>query len=144
MNLFETKSYEALEDIARVLIDNGVEYVRTTDTNNIYGIHDELLGHSIGLVKPAPAMELLYEALELGDDEDIPDEYLSDDMIDWLTDTAEPEQPEPEPVIHTPESIISKLDQIIGNTLELTAPIEPQRADTLLKLAQLRSMFEGK
>jgi len=40
--------------------------------------------------------------------------------------------------IYTIKNLQDKLTQIIGNTLELAEAIQPQRADTLLKLANLK------
>ena len=42
------------------------------------------------------------------------------------------------------EDLQAKLNQIIGNTLALAEPIQPQRAETLLKLVDLKIKVQGR
>jgi len=63
-------------------------------------------------------------------------ERISTDLIDALLSSCDEDAYDT--TDYRIEDLQVKLNQIIGNTLELAEPIQPQRADTLLKLAELK------
>ena len=63
-------------------------------------------------------------------------ERISTDLMDALLSCCDEDASDT--TDYTIEDLQVKLNQIIGNTLELAEPIQPQRADTLLKLAELK------
>ena len=143
MKLFEVESYNKLDSIAEVMLINGVDYVRTADTNNIYHLDAlDQVGYVIGLVKPEEALGILCEALGIDNDDDIPEEYMSQDMIDYLTEPEDEESYCGDIEMPTEEANLLLIDDIINNTLSQKVPIEPQQADTLLKLARLKQMLK--
>lgn len=170
MNIFTTQSEPGSDAFGMELLaahKNGFEFCQSDDTKHVFAIVDD--GSTIGtqLLCPAHTLDLLNDNYPDG----IPVELLSDKVIMFLAAGDEPPitdadaeadlagAPRPDnpsaeatamqeaehtkPINHTVDSICKQLDQIIGNTLEINSPIEPKRADTLLKLANLKSVLEG-
>jgi len=150
-----TKRQKALfEADLKYAISRGYQYLQDAEGNTFTIISESVLGLLPGNT-PEEVDALIedyenFKANYSGEDQDecdscqesnivIPTPEEVSDLLNNIFPTEEdPDDDASDITDYTIEDLQSKLNQIIGNTLELAEPIQPQRADTLLKLVDLK------